>query len=401
MKKLTLALVLVASAALALTSCKQKLLVDDKLPWSERIARSEMIRNPDPSRLDFVDSKKWNYTNGLVCEAFMGLYDRTGNDTYFNYAKSYADTLIDANGQVYGYRLSNYNLDHVKPGKFLFALYDKTQDPRYKTVLDTLRSQLRSQPRTTQGGFWHKQIYPMQMWLDGVYMGDPLYAEYIRRWGDPSEFDDVFTQFFVIAERTYDPKNGLYRHAFDDSPAGRKMDWADPVTGQSEHVWGRGLGWYYMAVVDVLDYIPEDQPKRDSLIRLFNKITDVLVREQDPETGGWWQVMDLPGEYGNYIETTGTSMFAYGMLKGVRKGYLAQSYLTPAMKAYNGLLEKFVTVDEQGLVSLTKCCAGAGLGGNPYRDGTFNYYINTTVRDNDAKGIGPLIMAALEVEALP
>ena len=396
--KRILTLSCMAAALLALAACNpKKKAVSGQGPRSVRMAESEMIRNPDASHLDFVKSKKWNYTNGLVCEAFLDLYDRTGDERYFTYAKNYADSMILDNGEILTYRLSNYNIDHVNPGKFLLRVYDKAPEAKYKIALDTLRAQLKTHPRTSEGGFWHKKIYPHQMWLDGIYMGDVYYAQYVSRYGDSTEFDDVVKQFLLAARHTYDPSNGLYRHAWDES---KSQKWADPTTGQAPHAWGRAMGWYGMAIVDALEYIPENQPGRDSMIRILQDMCETLVKMQDPETGGWYQVLDLSGEHGNYIETTCTSMFTNIFLKGVRKGYLDPKFRDYAKKAYDGLIQNFVTVDDEGVVSLTRCCAVAGLGGNPYRDGSYEYYIGETIRDNDPKGVGPFIMASLEMEAL-
>ena len=211
------------------------------------MAESEMVRNPSLWMVDFVTEKKWNYTQGLMGLAFMRLYEVTGDERYYNYAKGYADSLIDENGNIYKYKKENYNLDQINPGKMLFLLYDRTKDPRYEKVIHTLKEQLDSQPRITEGGFWHKKIYPDQMWLDGLYMGAPFYAEYAVRYDRPEDFQDVVNQFLIVARHTYDPATGLYRHAFD---ASTKMPWADSITGQAPHAWGRAMGWFSMAIVD-------------------------------------------------------------------------------------------------------------------------------------------------------
>jgi unsaturated rhamnogalacturonyl hydrolase len=361
------------------------------------MAESEMQRNPYLWMADFVTEKKWNYTQGLMGLAFIRLSEASGEEKYFSYAKGYADSLIDKNGNIINYKKSNYNIDQINPGKMMFLLYDRTSDPRYETVIQTLREQLDSQPRIPEGGFWHKKIYPDQMWLDGLYMGAPFYAEYALRYDEPEDFPDVVNQFLIVAEHTWDPATGLYRHAFD---ASRKMPWADPVTGQSPHAWGRAMGWYAMAMVDVLDFLPQEEPGRDEIIRIFKGVIDTLIRIQDPDTGGWYQVLDRSGEPGNYIETSCTAMFSYAIFKGVRMGYLEPSCLSAAEKAYNGLIDHFITIDSNGIVSLTRICAVAGLGGNPYRDGSYEYYIGEAIRDNDPKGVGPFIMASMEYERL-
>ena len=365
--------------------------------WSVRMAESEMIRNPSLWMADFVTEKKWNYTQGLMGLAFLKLYDVTDDKRYFNYAKGYADSLIDADGIIYKYRMDNYNLDQVNPGKMMFILYDHTGDPRYDKVIQTLYRQLQNQPRIAEGGFWHKKVYPDQMWLDGLYMSAPFYAEYALRYNHPDDFRDVVNQFLIVAANTYDPATGLYRHAFD---ASKKMAWADSVTGQAPHAWGRAMGWFSMAIVDVLDFLPVDQPGRNDLTGILQGMVQKLSEIQDPATGGWYQVPDQSGAEGNYIETSCTAMFAYSIFKGVRMGYLDGKYLDIAEKAYQGLLDNFIVTNPDGTVTMKNICGVAGLGGNPYRDGSYEYYIGEVIRDNDPKGVGPFILASLEHERI-
>lgn len=363
--------------------------------WSVRMAESEMIRNPSLWMVDFVTEKKWNYTQGLMGLAFLRLYEATGDTRYFDYARGFADSLIDKDGIIYKYKMENFNIDQVNPGKMMFILYDSTGDRRYEKVIHTLFEQLQNQPRIAEGGFWHKKIYPDQMWLDGLYMGAPFYAEYAIRYNHPEYFADVVNQFLIVAAHTYDPSTGLYRHAFD---ASRKMAWADSITGQAPHAWGRAMGWFSMAIVDVLDFLPQEQPGRDEIIEILRNMVQKLAEIQDPATGGWYQVLDRSGDEGNYIETSCTAMFAYSILKGVRMGYIDQEYLAVAQKAYQGLLDNFIVTDEAGLVTMKNICGVAGLGGDPYRDGTYEYYIGEVIRENDPKGAGPFIMASLEYE---
>ncbi len=259
--------------------------------WSVRMAESEMVRNPSLWMVDFVTEKKWNYTQGLMGLAFMRLNEVSGDERYYNYAKGYADSLIDENGNIYKYNKGNYNIDQINPGKMFFLLYDRTRDPRYEKVIQTLKEQLDSQPRIAEGGFWHKKIYPDQMWLDGLYMGAPFYAEYAARYYRPEDFQDVISQFLIAARRTYDPATGLYRHAFD---ASKKMPWADSITGQAPHAWGRAMGWFSMAIVDALDFIPDDQPRRSDMITILQGMIEKLSEIQDPHTGGWYQVSTVP-----------------------------------------------------------------------------------------------------------
>lgn len=402
MKTATAAILKCLTIVIFMTSCgnnsERKAKGLSSPQWSVRMAESEMVRNPSIWMVDFVTEKKWNYTQGLMGLAFMRLNEVTGDKRYYNYAKGYADSLIDEKGNIYKYKKDNYNLDQINPGKMFFLLYDRTKDPRYEKVIQTLKEQLDSQPRIAEGGFWHKRIYPDQMWLDGLYMGAPFYAEYAARYNSPEDFQDVINQFLIVARHTYDPSTGLYRHAFD---ASGKMPWADSITGQAPHAWGRAMGWFSMAIVDALDFIPEDQQGRSEMIAILQGMVETLSKIQDPQTGGWFQVLDRSGNPGNYIETSCTAMFTYSILKGVRKGYLDARYLDTAKKAYKGLIDNFITVDSEGLVTMTRICGVAGLGGDPYRDGSYEYYIGEVIRDNDPKGVGPFIMASLEYERLP
>ena len=335
MKKNRLIFAVSLALLMATSSCAQKqstnTIVPDSKLWSVRMAESEMIRFPSCWQVDFVKEKKWNYTPGLEGLAFIKLYEAYKDVRFYEYAKGYADSLIDQNGHILTYTKSNYNIDYLNPGKLLIYLFEKTGDKRYKIALDTLRSQLKTQPRTTEGGFWHKKIYPDQMWLDGLYMGAPFYAEYALKFNEPGAFGDVVNQFLLVAKHTYDSKTGLYRHGWDES---KSQKWADPVTGQSPHAWGRAMGWYSMAIVDVLDFLPENQPGREEIISILKNMVEKLAEIQDPVTGGWYQVLDRSGENGNYIETSCSSMFAYSILKAVRKGYIDTKYLDGKHQMY-------------------------------------------------------------------
>ena len=373
----------------------QRVSVDQ--PWSVRMSESEMIRCPESWQLDFQPKLKWDYCHGLELQAMLDVYDRYGDEKFYKYALAYADTMVNADGSIKKYKLEEYSLDRVNSGKFIFRIYEQTKDVKYKKALDLMRSQFDSHPRNADGGFWHKKVYPNQVWLDGIYMGAPFYAEYAFRNNQVEVYPDVVNQFLMAARHTYDPKNGLYRHACDVS---RKERWADPVTGQSQHCWGRALGWYAMAFVDALEFIPEHEAGRDSMLVILNNVATQIKRLQDAKTGLWYQVLDKSGEPGNYLESSCSAMFVYSLFKGVRKGYIDKSYLQVAIKGYEGILKHFIEVDENGLVSITQACAVAGLGGKNYRMGDYTYYINETIRANDAKAVGPFIMASLEYERL-
>lgn len=368
--------------------------ISDTLPWFQRMAETLMMDYPLLKDIDSHDrDQKWVYTIGLVALGFQKVYEATGDERYYEYVKQFTDSQIDEHGLIAHYQISEYNIDHINAGKILFMLYEKEKDERYKIAMDTLRKQLEGHPRTESNGFWHKQIYPYQMWLDGLYMGAAFYAQYINQFGDPEEYDDVIHQFTLLESKVRDPETGLLYHAWDES---KEQRWCDPETGLSKHFWGRGIGWYAMALTDILDFIPEDHPDRDKIIAIIQRLAEALAKVQDVETGTWWQVLDYPNEEGNYLEGSATSMYAYFYLKSIKNGYIdAKTYTPIAKKAYNGILKHLMKVEEDGRVIITPNCAGAGLGGNPYRDGSYEYYINEKKRDNDPKATGPFIMAGI------
>lgn len=363
------------------------------LEMAVKMADSEIKFFPEPWTVDFNPKPTWNYTQGLIAFSMMKLWKENGNDTYYNYAKTYADKFIGADGVISHYDLEDYNIDAVNSGKFLFDLYEHTKDERYLKAIKQLREQLKTHPRTLEGGFWHKKRYPYQMWLDGLYMGAPFYAQYASHFNEPNLFHDVVNQFVYVHKHTYNPATGLNYHGWDE----RKFQkWADTTTGCSPNYWSRAEGWYAMALVDVLDFLPEDFSGRAQIIEILNQVAAGIKKHQDPKTGLWYQVLDQGNREGNYLEATGSSMFSYALLKAVRKGYISKDYKSVAEKGYQGLVEHLVKSNDDGTISLTKCCAVAGLGGDPYRDGSYNYYINETVRDNDPKGVGPFILASIE-----
>lgn len=367
-------------------------------PYSVRMAESEMRRCPELWKVDFVKAPKWDYTQGLIAKSMMQVADASGEERFYEYAKSFADQFVDTAGVIMSYRKEQYNLDRLNGGKFLWDLWHKSGEEKYRKAALRLREQLDSQPRTTEGGFWHKQVYPHQMWLDGLYMGAPFYAQCAVEMNRPEDFEDVINQFVIVYRHTYDARTGLNFHGWDES---RGQEWANKENGCSPHVWGRAMGWYAMALVDALDYIPQEHPRRKELIQLLNQVAAGLKNAQDAQTKVWLQVMDEPGREGNYPEATASAMFVYALYKGVRMNYLAADpYLAVAEEGYNGVLKNFVREEKDGTISLTRCCAVAGLGGKPYRDGSYDYYIHETIRDNDPKGVGPFILASLEREKM-
>ena len=378
------------------TSVKKN--IPENLKWSERMVLSEIERFPKASLLDFNETPKWSYTNGLVLSAAARVYEQTNNQKIYDYIYAYANEMIDSTGTIKTYKLSNQNLDMIKSGDVLLYLYPKTKEERFLKAMQTLDTQMESQPKTSDGGYWHKKVYPFQMWLDGLYMAEPFHTRYAKEYIDDEAekqkiYDDVALQFDLIQKHSRNEKSGLLYHGWDES---KEQQWANKETGNSQHFWSRGMGWYGMAMVDVLDFLPENHPGRERIIKYLNQYADAVTKVQD-ESGLWWQVLDQADREGNYLEATGSSMFTYTLAKGVNKGYLPEKYLDVANKAYEALIKNLITVEDNGVINLNKCCAVAGLGGNPYRDGSYEYYIGEKIRSNDPKGTGPFIMASLEL----
>ncbi|NJB71819.1 unsaturated rhamnogalacturonyl hydrolase [Saonia flava] len=372
-------------------------LVSKDLKWSERMALSEIHRFPDPTLLDFRDTPRWSYTNGLVLQGMAKVYEQTKNKKLYDYIYDYGNRMIEEDGSIHTYKLKNYNLDMIKSGDAIFYLYEKTKEPRFRRAMDTLHLQMEGQPITSEGGYWHKKIYPFQMWLDGVFMAEPFHAKYALEFIEDDEvkriMDKIVLQFDLIEKYNRDSDTGLYFHGWDES---REQRWASKDTGLSSNFWSRGMGWYGMALVDVLDYIPKSHPGRARIIGYLKNYAEAIVKYQDV-TGTWYQVLNLPKKEGNYLEATGTSMFTYTLAKGANKGYISKTYLENADKGFEGILEQFITVEDNGVINLNKCCGVAGLGGNPYRDGSFEYYVKEIIRSNDPKGTGPFMFAAMEL----
>jgi unsaturated rhamnogalacturonyl hydrolase len=372
----------------------QETVISDSLKWSERMALTLMKHHPEAYQIDDKTAPKWDYVHGLVLTSFEQLYKKTGNEQYFNYIKGYADACIDSTGAIPSYKFEDYNIDMIEAGNILFNLYNTTKEEKYFKAMQLLRKQLDEQPRTSEGGFWHKKRYPSQMWLDGLYMGEPFYARYTVDYENGKNLEDVAKQFELIQKHALDSKTGLLYHGWDESKA---MDWANKKTGTSPNFWSRSLGWYAMALVDVLDYFPKEHPKQVELVNYLNQLAVALAKVQH-ESGLWYQVTDMGDKEGNYLEASGTAMFAYAFAKGANKGYLPNEYKELANKAFDGLTRDLVKVSESGEVVISQACAVAGLGGNPYRDGSYEYYVNERKKDNDPKATGPFILAALELD---
>ena len=370
------------------------------LKWSERMADSEMARRGDRLAWSEGGPGRWDYTAGLFTLSLLKLNEVKPDAQYVEFTKKAIGTFIEPDGAIHGYKLEDYNIDNIAPGKTVIALWLLTKEDKYQKCAALLRSQLDGHPRTSEGGFWHKKRYTNQMWLDGLFMGAPFYAEYTRVFNGPAaDYDDVVKQFKLINEHLHDTNSGLYYHGWDEK---KLLSWANPVTGTSSNFWGRGLGWYAMACVDVLDFLPADHPGRQVIIDQIKQVADGVVKWQDPASGLWWQVLDQGDRQGNYLEATASAMFVYSLAKAINLGYLPrEKYETAVLKGYQGILDKLIRTDDKGAINLTQCCSVAGLGSyNKPRDGSFNYYISEPIVENDLKGVGPFILAGIELQKL-
>ncbi len=386
-------LIIILSSVLSQFSCTQNKQADKiPVPWSVQMADAVISRYDslfhylDPPRI------KWQYDVAMLGQAISRL--DTVDERYGKYLSDYMDYFVQEDGSVRIYKQSNYNLDHINPAKGLFYMYQNTNEDKYRVAIETFVQQLTDQPRTGTGGFWHKKIYPWQMWLDGVYMSSPFMAEYAATFDQPAWFDSVAYQITLIYSKTYDPATGLLYHAWDES---REQKWSDPETGLSPHFWGRAIGWYMMALVDVLELLPEHHIAGEELREILLNLSNTLLEFRDEKEGIWYQVLDMSDKDGNYLETSCSAMYTYAFAKGARKGYLPKRFHDIAEDCFESIVAYCVVTDADGLPTLKYTCGGAGLGGKPYRDGSFEYYISEEIRNNDPKGMAPFIMAAIEL----
>jgi unsaturated rhamnogalacturonyl hydrolase len=370
--------------------------VSKNAPLSERLADTLMNRiwledDGTPAGIP----RSWTYEQGVQLKAVEQMWYATGNPKYYNFIKSGMDFWFDKSGVLSKYDAEEYNIDHITPGRAILTLYRMTNDEKYKKAAELIRSQLKTHPRTKEGGFWHKKIYPNQMWLDGLYMGEPFYAEYSMVWNEDN-WNDIANQFVWMEKHARNPKTGLLYHGWDES---REQKWANKETGLSPHVWGRAMGWYAIALVDVLDYFPRTSARRAELIAILNREAEAIAKYQDKD-GLWWDIVDLAGKEKNYHESSASAMFVYALAKGVRMGYLPEKYLNAANKGWAGIQKEFIKEGADGNLNWEGTVSVSGLGGNPYRDGSYEYYMSEKLRTNDAKGLGPAVMAAIEMENL-
>ncbi|MGM9969179.1 MAG: glycoside hydrolase family 105 protein [Anaeroplasma sp.] len=338
----------------------------------------------------------WNYIDGCMMTSLLEMYKTTKEQKYIDFVIKFVDYYVFDDGSIRGYEVEKYSTDDVCESRILFDLYDITHDEKYSKAIELSYSQIKTHPRTKEGNFWHKKIYPNQIWLDGLYMMQPFYTRY-QTLRNKKDYADIVKQFKNVRALMFDEEKKLYYHGYDSS---KQMFWADPKTGLSKNFWLRSIGWFTVGLVDVLDFMDEQMyDEYNSIKVLLKEIIDGILQYQDPESKMFWQVPNYPNREGNYLETSGSSMIAYAILKGVRLEALPERYLNIGLEIFDGICEKYLSVKPDGDLNLGGICLVAGLGpeNNLRRDGTYEYYISEPVVENDAKGVGPMIMAYTEV----
>lgn len=331
-----LVLILCLGSLLPVTSFEADIDKEQSLTLAERMAKTSMslwaVTGPAKDR--------FQYELGVFLRGIELVWEATDDKKYFEYIKFKVDRFVANNGTI-NYNFTEFTLDNILTGRLVLSLYERTKDNKYKKAAQILREQLRQQPRTHEGGFWHKLTYPYQMWLDGLYMAEPFYAEFAKLFHEYNAFGDIAKQFIIMELRSRDSKTGLLYHGYDES---RVQNWSDPKTGRSPSFWGRAVGWYFMAIVDTLDFFPMYHPKRVQLLAIVNRLAIAVKKVQDQKTGLWWQVLDKPNKKGNYLESSASSMFVYSYAKGARKGYISPVYIATAKKGYEGIVKNFAEI---------------------------------------------------------
>ena len=367
-----------------------------QVPVSQQLAQTAISNWPDSFLIGNDKAAKWRYDQGVILKGVEQVWKLSGEGRWYEYIRKSMDFYVNNEGDIRGYKDTEYNIDHINNGKLLLLLYRVTEQAKYKKAADRLRTQLKTHPRTSEGGFWHKQIYPSQMWLDGLYMAQPFYAEYAKLFHDDSAFNDIARQFIVMEKNARDPQTGFLYHGYDES---RTQQWADKTTGRSPHVWGRAAGWFGMALVDVLDFFPAEHPQRAELVNILKRFAAMATALQDKKSGVWYDIPNLPRRAGNYKEASASCMFVYTLAKAARLGYIDETYKKAAKKGFKGIEKEFLK-KEDGRLNLHGTVSVSGLGGQPYRDGSFEYYMSEPVVVNDPKGLGAAILCAAEIEKL-
>jgi len=336
---------------------------------------------------------KWNYIDGCMIKAILEMHTITGEESYLKFADNFIGYYVQEDGRIHSYEPTEFNIDNINEGKVLFDLYERLGKDKYRKAIDTVYEQIKGQPRTEAGNFWHKKIYPNQVWLDGLYMAQPFYMAYESKFNHFNGYKDIFTQFKTVEEKMKDPVTGLYYHAYD---ASKEMFWCDESTGLSENFWGRAMGWFLMAIIDVIEVMDEQMfYEYRYLMTMFKDVVDALIQVQSP-SGMWYQLLDLPEVDGNYLETSASAIIAYAILKGVRLEVLPERYRAYGLACFDDICDRYLE-EKHGRLSLGGICLVAGLGGKEMRDGSVAYYLSEPIVEDEAKGVAPFLLCATEV----
>ncbi len=342
----------------------------------------------------------WNYIDGCMLKALLDLEEVQGGGRYLAFVEDYLAYFISPEGEIRHYSAEEQNCDRINGGKVLLRLYEAGRGERYRLAAQALYAQLEKQPRLSCGNFWHKRIYPNQIWLDGLYMVQPFFLQYQRLFCQYQNYQDSIGQFRRVEELLRDPETGLYYHAYDES---RSMFWADPKTGLSPNFWGRSLGWFAMALIDSLEQLsPKLYSEYACLRRIFTNLAAALAQQLDPETGLLYQLPQLADYPGNYLETSASAALAYVFYKGRRMGLLPARYARMAERCYRSILDTKLRREDDGAYHLHDICLVAGLGGDSgkgsykRRDGSPEYYLSEPRVPDDAKGVAAFLFASAE-----
>jgi unsaturated rhamnogalacturonyl hydrolase len=363
---------------------------------AEKIVESTLNTYPDPKDLSIISPGKWTYEYGFFLNGTYRLYQQTKNERYFNYMKKWMDGYLNDDGTFKEgvYNRKEYRLDDVLPGRLCIYLFQQTGDLKYKKVADQFIEHLTQQPKTKEGGYWHKEIYPYQMWLDGIYMGDVFSMQYAAAFNMPHWFDEAILQINLMYKHAVDPVSGLLYHGWDES----KNDvWANNERGTSPELWARAIGWYAMALIECLDYLPASHPERQNVESIFRKLCASIKNFQDQKTGLWYQVINKGKEEDNWIETSSSSMFCYAFAKGFNKKLLDKSYHDASEKAFSSIIGKYIYVDASGDIHLDQ---GVKVGSLNIKNskGDYPYYITSERRLDDYKGLAALLYSSIELK---
>ncbi len=362
---------------------------------SAKLIQSTLNLYPDIKQFPVYAPHRWNYEYSYFLFNAYQVGKQQSNEAFVAYTRQWIDNFITDTGFREGvYNMREYKLDDVIPARLAIAFHQQTGLPKYKAVADTIALQLEGQPKTSDGGYWHKQVYPHQMWLDGIFMADVFSMQYAQAYNKPEMFDEAVHQIKLIYEHTFDPATGLLYHGWDES---KNPVWAHPEKGTSPEFWGRAVGWYLMALIDCLDYLPADHAARNDVINIFKEVSAGVLKVQNRDNHLWYQVLNKANEPGNWVETSCSAMFAYAFAKGNRLGYLDESYQQAAQRAYNALLKEYVYADDAGNLHLDQTVKIGTL--NPKTSkGDYAYYITTERRVNDYKGLAALLSASMELK---